>query len=110
MCRLYAENLGIEVNLDIVRRTVRRFDPDNGLLLNRNIDSLFDLGYVTFSPDGYIIPSRYLDGGVLSYIGGARIYDGFINDRRMYYMGYHRANVFEKNFSIPYIMKYNQLK
>lgn len=87
-----------------------QFDPDNGLLLNRNIDSLFDLGYVTFSPDGYIIPSRYLDGGVLSYIGGARIYDGFINDRRMYYMGYHRANVFEKNFSIPYIMKYNQLK
>lgn len=31
------------------------YDVNNGILLSRNIDTLFDLGYITFNNSGEII-------------------------------------------------------
>ena len=36
------------------------YDPNNGILLSRNIDSLFDLGYITFRDNGEIIFATHL--------------------------------------------------
>ena len=38
-----------------ISNDVEAYDPNNGFLLSRNIDSLFDLGYITFTENGEII-------------------------------------------------------
>jgi len=76
-----------------------QFDVNNGLLLNRAFDSLFDLGYITFDDEGNIIPSKVLEADMCDYLSGYRLDKGFINPIRLKYMQYHRANVFEKRFS-----------
>ncbi len=82
------------------------FDINNGLLLSKNLDSLFDLGYITFSDEGIIIPSRDLGIDVVDYIRHFRLDRDFVNPKRMVYMEYHRKNVFEKRYKIPYVRKY----
>ncbi|MBP3299467.1 MAG: HNH endonuclease [Muribaculaceae bacterium] len=75
-----------------------QFDLNNGLLLNKSFDSLFDLGYMTFSDDGRIVPSATLDESLRAYLSGFALHAGFLNDRRLAYMAYHRANVFDKRY------------
>lgn len=75
-----------------------QFNVNNGLLLSRNIDSLFDLGYITFDDDGTIIPSQSLEQDVKEYLASFRLEKRFINPERMKYMKYHRQYVFEKRF------------
>ena len=75
-----------------------QFNVNNGLLLSRNIDSLFDLGYITFDDDGTIIPSQSLEQDVKEYLAPFRLEKRFINPERMKYMKYHRQYVFEKRF------------
>ena len=82
------------------------FDVNNGLLLSKNTDSLFDLGYMTFSPDGVIIPSKVLDTEMTQYLAQFRLDSDFINPKRMDYMDYHRNHVFEKRFSTGNVRKY----
>lgn len=74
------------------------FDVNNGLLLSKNLDSLFDLGYITFNPDGSILPSKSLSNEMKEYLSQFKLNKYFINDKRMEYMKYHRAYVFEKRF------------
>lgn len=85
------------------------FDVNNGLLLSKNFDSLFDLGYITFENDGTIIPSSVLSKDVIEYTTSYRLNEDFINPKRMKYMKYHRENVFEKRYSLPYVRRYNQI-
>ena len=75
------------------------FDVNNGLLLSKNIDSLFDLGYMTFDYDGTIIPSKVLCSDIVAYLSKYKLNKSFINPKRMKYMDYHRKHVFEKRFS-----------
>lgn len=79
------------------------FDVNNGLLLSKNTDSLFDLGYMTFDDSGIIIPSKVLDSDMRNYLSQYRIHKGFINPKRMEYMKYHRNHVFEKRFSSSHV-------
>lgn len=76
-----------------------QFDINNGLLLSKNTDLLFDLGYMTISDNGEIIPSKKLDSDVKNYLSHFRLHKDFINSKRMAYMKYHRENVFEKRFN-----------
>lgn len=83
-----------------------QFDVNNGLLLSKNLDSLFDLGYITFNDEGVIVPSKVLDKGMVLYLSQFRLHKDFINKKRMEYMQYHRDNVFEKKFSSRSVKKY----
>ena len=83
-----------------------RFDVNNGLLLCKSFDSLFDLGYITFSPEGTIIPSVVLDEDLKNYLSGFRLHPDFINPQRMEYMNYHKNFVFNKRFSTKNVRKY----
>lgn len=82
------------------------FDVNNGLLLSKNTDSLFDLGYITFNPDGTIQTAEALPQDVIDYITKYRLNPAFINDKRMDYMKYHRAQVFEKRYNSSIVKKY----
>ncbi len=75
-----------------------QFNVNNGLLLSKNTDSLFDLGYMTFDDNGNIIPSLKLHDDIKNYLSRFRLHTDFINPQRMGYMKYHRDNVFEKRF------------
>lgn len=75
-----------------------QFNVNNGLLLSRNIDSLFDLGYITFDDKGTVIPSQSLERDVVDYLVSFKLDKRFINPERMKYMKYHRQFVFEKRF------------
>lgn len=76
-----------------------QFDVNNGLLLSKSTDSLFDLGYITFDNNGIIVPSKVLDGDMINYLSKLRLHRDFINPKRMDYMEYHRNVVFEKRYS-----------
>ena len=74
------------------------YDPNNGILLSRNIDSLFDLGYITFSETGEIIFATHLKQEVKDFIGTYSLDHRFINIKRLEYLEYHRNEVFEKRY------------
>ena len=71
-----------------------KFDSNNGLLLSKNMDSLFDLGYITFDDDGKIIASKKLNSTVVMYVKKFELDSKIFNDKRKDYMAYHRKNVF----------------
>lgn len=75
------------------------YDVNNGFLLSRNIDSLFDLGYITFDNKGAIIVSDILDNEVKLKLYDYRINPVFINKKRLDYLEYHRANIFDKRYN-----------
>lgn len=83
-----------------------QLDVNNGLLLSKNTDSLFDLGYITFDSEGIIIPSRVLNEDIVNYLAQFRLHRDFINPKRMKYMEYHRNVVFEKRYSTNNVKKY----
>ena len=66
---------------------------------SKNIDSLFDLGYITFNHDGTILAAEALPSDVAEYISRYRLDSIFINEIRMNYMEYHRSQVFEKRYN-----------
>ncbi len=72
-----------------------KFDRDNGLLLSKNMDSLFDLGYITFNDEGEIITSAKLDGKVAAYAKQFKLDKIIYNNKRKLYMEYHRNHVFQ---------------
>jgi len=74
------------------------YDPNNGILLSRNIDSLFDLGYITFSDNGKIIFATHLKKDVKDFISNYSLDKRFINAKRLKYLEYHRIEVFEKRY------------
>lgn len=74
------------------------YDPNNGILLSRNIDSLFDLGYITFEDDGKIKFAIHLKKEVKNFIANYTLDIRFINAKRLEYLEYHRNEVFEKRY------------
>lgn len=71
-----------------------QFDRDNGLLLSKNMDSLFDGGYITFDEEGNVVPSSKLDSEVAEYVKTFKLDPIIYNFRRQLYMCYHREHVF----------------
>ena len=76
------------------------YDPNNGILLSRNIDSLFDLGYITFENDGRIkfSETERLNQELKDFIGTYSLDSRFINEKRLEYLEYHRSEVFGKRY------------
>jgi len=72
------------------------YDPDNGLLLSRNMDILFDQGYISFDNNGTIIYSNQLHQEVIAGVSKYFLYDIFINSKRLEYLAYHREMVLKK--------------
>lgn len=74
------------------------FDINNGLLLSKNLDSLFDLGYITFSPQGDIISSEVLSAELRDKLKNMRINPIYIRPERVKYFKFHKMYVFNKRF------------
>ena len=74
------------------------FDMNNGLLLSKNLDSLFDLGYITFSPEGNIISSEVLSVGLRDKLKALKINPIYIRPERVKYIKFHQKYVFNKRF------------
>lgn len=72
-----------------------RFDSNNGLLLSKNMDSLFDLGYITFDDNGKVITSPKLNSKVAEYVKQFKLDPIIYTAKRKQYMNYHRKNVFQ---------------
>lgn len=72
------------------------YDPNNGLLLSRNMDILFDQGYISFDNNGTIICSGQLKEDVVKYLSNYKLDDIFINQSRIIYFDYHRKNILKK--------------
>ncbi|WAC42335.1 HNH endonuclease [Pedobacter sp. SL55] len=66
------------------------YDPNNGLLLSRTIDSLFDLKYISFTDEGQIIFSKRLSGDVVAFWKDYRLDKKILNKERQNYLAYHR--------------------
>lgn len=76
-----------------------QFDVNNGLLLNKAFDSLFDLGYITFNEKGLIIPAKVLDSDLKNYLNNFKLPENLLNHKRLDFIDYHRNYVFEKRYS-----------
>jgi len=72
------------------------YDPNNGLLLSRNMDILFDQGYISFRDDGKIIYADELNDDVKNHLDKYHLDDIFINESRLKYFNYHRNNILKK--------------
>lgn len=83
-----------------------QFDVNNGLLLSKNTDSLFDLGYITFNDDGSIESSKSLSQDLTNYLSHFRLHRDFLTPQRIEYMKYHKSFVFEKRYTTKSVKKY----
>ncbi len=66
------------------------YDSNNGLLLSRNMDILFDLGYISFRDSGEVICCDELEEDVKTHLKNYTLDDIFINEKRLNYLAYHR--------------------
>ena len=73
------------------------YDANNGLLLSRNMDILFDQGYISFEDDGSLIYSVQLHQDVIKHLDNYRLDTVFLNAQRVAYFDYHRKNVLRRN-------------
>ncbi|MCP1660139.1 HNH endonuclease [Neisseria perflava] len=67
------------------------YDPNNGLLLSRTIDSLFDLKYISFNDDGTMLKSNQLATDVWNYWKNFKLPKEVLNPQRLEYLKYHRS-------------------
>ncbi len=82
-----------------------RFDVDNGLLLSKNIDNLFDSGWITFDDDGTVLCSDNLDMRIKLELQKQKLDKKYLNEKRLNYLKYHRDYVFDskKEYNYPVI-------
>jgi putative restriction endonuclease len=71
------------------------YDPENGLLLSRNMDILFDQGYISFTEQGKIIISSELSDDLKRFLSGYGLNSKYLTDKRKSYLKYHTENVFK---------------
>jgi hypothetical protein len=69
---------------------IEAYDPNNGLLLSRTIDSLFDLKYISFSNEGQMLFSSRISADVKEFWGDYKLEENILNDERKQYLAYHR--------------------
>lgn len=81
-----------------------QFDVNNGLLLSKNIDQLFDQGWISFNDDGTVLCSINLDEKLKEMLKSHSIDLKYLDSKkRLDYLKYHREHIFDKN------KKYNNL-
>ncbi len=72
------------------------YDPNNGLLLSRTIDSLFDLKYISFTDEGKMIFSTRISDDVKEFWKNYQLETSILNDKRKKYLAFHR-NLLKNN-------------
>lgn len=70
------------------------YDPNNGLLLSRTIDSLFDLKYISFSDEWKILFSKRVSSDVIHFWKNYKLEENILNKKRKEYLKYHRNLMF----------------
>lgn len=68
------------------------YNPNNGLLLSRTADSLFDLGYISFKDNGCIIFSKQVSKDVSETWKKYSLDNKILNNERKRFLSYHREN------------------
>ena len=79
----------------IISNDFEAYDSNNGFLLSRNFDILFDQGYITFDDKGNIIPSSQLNQDVYHYVLQFKLNPAFLTKKRLNYLKFHRENIFK---------------
>lgn len=79
-----------------------QFDVNNGLLLSKNMDYLFDKGWISFCDDGSIKCCPNLEKALQDYLLQKRLDKKYLNQKRLDYLKYHRENVFNINLTYKY--------
>jgi putative restriction endonuclease len=74
-----------------------KYDVNNGLLLSRSMDALFNYGYISFDEKGKLIFSKELDIRLVNALSTFELDDKIYNVHRQRYMKYHRDNVFRNS-------------
>ena len=77
----------------IVSDENEEYNPNNGLLLSRTVDSLFDLMYISFNDDGTILFSDRVSDDVKEFWKDYRIESVILNKERKKYLQYHRSQM-----------------
>lgn len=72
-----------------------QYDKNNGLLLSRGMDALFDKGYISFNDDGTIILSDRLSEDVKEHLKNYSLDPIVLNEQRLEYLHYNREFVFK---------------
>lgn len=72
-----------------------QYDKNNGLLLSRGMDALFDKGYISFNDDGTIILSDRLSKDVKEHLKNYSLDSIILNGQRLEYLHYNREFVFK---------------
>lgn len=72
-----------------------QYDKNNGLLLSRGMDALFDKGYISFNDDGSIILSDRLSDDVKNHLKNYSLDLKVLNKKRLEYLNYNRKYVFK---------------
>jgi len=75
----------------ILSDEIEAYDPENGLLLSRTIDSLFDLKYISFSDEGKIIFSDKVSQDVKDFWKGYTLDTTVLTPKRLQYLEFHRS-------------------
>lgn len=76
------------------------YDSNNGLLLSRTIDSLFDLKYISFTDEGAILFSKRVSADVQAFWADYTLEASILNEDRKVYLKYHRRLMSEKDAKI----------
>lgn len=75
------------------------YDANNGILLSKNMDALFDLGYISFDNSGIILFAEKLSDDVKTFVSNYQLDTIFLNQKRIQYLEYHRKEVFNQKFA-----------
>lgn len=74
----------------IISDDIEAYDPNNGLLLSRTLDSLFDLKYISFDDSGNMLKSKRLSDDVWQYWKDVKLDSILLNNERKRYLAEHR--------------------
>jgi putative restriction endonuclease len=80
----------------LISKKDEAYDPENGLLLSRNMDLLFDQGYISFNENGKIMLSNKLSSKLKINLSKYLLDVRYITEKRKIYLKYHQQNVFKK--------------
>jgi putative restriction endonuclease len=74
-----------------------KISGSNGLLLAPHVDHLFDRGYISFTNNGQMLVSKYLDLNILNSWSILTTQEvGKFSEKQKVFLEHHRSNVFKK--------------
>lgn len=78
-------------------REDQAYDPENGLLLNQEVDSYFDKFEISFSDDGKMIIGKKVPESIRVELKKHSLDQDVLTSERKRYLAYHRKIFNERN-------------